>query len=108
MLSHMQKFPLLYKAGILASKIGFEPKDRDLGLEAGIWAWRLRYGPGGGGGTEKEEEKEEEEEKIPLMNKNMGHRTLWGRCPTPSLNINHNLLRQGKGTADHLTLWRLI
>ena len=39
---------------------GFGPQDRDLGLKAGIWALRLRYGPGGwgegygGGGVEGE------------------------------------------------------
>ena len=56
-----------------------------MGLEAGIWASRLRYGPGGwgkGGGTEKKEKKEEkEEEKIPHMCESIGHRPLWGRCP---------------------------
>ena len=39
--------------------LGFGPQDRDLGLEAGTWGWRLRYGPGGWGegwGTKKEEE----------------------------------------------------
>ena len=41
---------------------GFGPQDWDLGLEAGIWASRLRYGPGGwgeggcGGGEEGEGE----------------------------------------------------
>ena len=29
--------------------LGFGPQDWDLGLKAGIWASRLRYGPGGGG-----------------------------------------------------------
>ena len=38
----------------------------------------------------------------------IGHRPLWGRCPAPSLNFNHNLLRQGTGTADHLTLLRFF
>merc|ERR1711951_48165 len=41
------------------------PASRDFGLKTGIWASRLRYGPGGwGAGTEEEEE--EEKEKIPL------------------------------------------
>ena len=40
----------------------------------------------GGGGTEEEKEKEE----IPLC-KSIGHRTLWGRCPAPTLNYNHDL-----------------
>ena len=49
-----------------------------MGLEAGIWASRLRYGPGGwgrGGAEEEKEEEEEEEkqeEKIPLC-ENIGH-----------------------------------
>ena len=49
-------------------------------LEAGIWALRLRYGPGGGGEGEEEEKEEKEEEKIPLC-ESIGHRPLWGRCP---------------------------
>ena len=47
---------------------GFEPQDWDLGLKAGIWASRLRYGPGGWeGGTKKKEKKKKEEEKFPHM-----------------------------------------
>ena len=42
------------------------------------------------------------------MCKSIGHRPLWGRCPVPSLNLYHNLLEQGKGTADNLTLLRLF
>ena len=42
------------------------------------------------------------------MCKSIGHRPLWGRCPAPSLNLNHNLLKQGTGIADHLTLLRLL
>ena len=53
----------------------------------------------GGGGTEEEEEKE----KIPLCD-SKGHRPLWGRCPAPTLNYNHDLPKQGTGTADHLTV----
>ena len=54
----------------------------DLGLKTGIWALRLRYGPGGWGeGGMKEEEKEEEKEKIPHMCESIGHRPLRGRCP---------------------------
>ena len=54
-------------------RLGFGPQDWDLGLEAGIWASRLSYGPGGGvGGTEEEEEEEKEEEKIPLC-ESIGH-----------------------------------
>ena len=51
-------------------RMGFGPQDWNLDLEAGIWASRLRNGPGGWeeGGTEKEEKEEEKEkEKIPHM-----------------------------------------
>ena len=71
---------------------------------------RLRYGPGGwGAGTKKEEKEEEKEEKekIPLC-ESIGHRPLRGRCPAPTLNYNHDLPKQGTGTADHLTLLRLF
>ena len=62
----------------------------------------------GGGGTEEEEtEEKEEKERIPLC-ESIGHRPLWGRCPALTLNYNHDLPRQGTGTADHLTLLRLI
>ena len=30
------------------------------------------------------------------------------RCPAPSLKLNHRLLQQGTGTADHLMLLRLL
>ena len=56
----------------------------------------------------EEKKEEEEEEKIPHMCESIGHRPLWGHCPAPSLNFNHKLLRQGTGTADHLTLLRLL
>ena len=65
-------------------RMGFEPQDWDLGLQAGIWASRLRYGPGGwgeAGGAEEEEKEEKKEEKIPHMCESIGHRPLWGRCP---------------------------
>ena len=55
-----------------------------------------------------EEEEEEKEEKIPHMCESIGHRPLRGRCPAPSLNYYRNLLNQGTGTADHLTLLRLL
>ena len=42
------------------------------------------------------------------MCESIGHRPLWSRCPALSPNLNHNLLRQGTGTADHLTLLRLL
>ena len=57
----------------------------------------------GGGGTEEKEK----EEKIPLC-EGIGHRPLWGRCPAPTLNYNHDLPKQGTGTADHPTLLRLF
>ena len=47
-----------------------------MGLETGLWASRLEFGPRDWdlrGGMEKEEEKEEEEEKIPHMCKSIGH-----------------------------------
>ena len=59
--------------------MGFKPQDWDLGLEAGIWASRLKYEAGGReGGATKEEKKEE---KIPHMFESIGHRHLRGRCP---------------------------
>ena len=60
----------------------------------------------GGGGTEEKEE-EEEKEKIPLC-ESIGHRPLRGRCPAPTLHYNLDLPKQGTGTADHLTLLRLL
>ena len=42
------------------------------------------------------------------MCESIGHRPLRGHCPAPSLNLNHNLLGQGTGTADHLTLLGLF
>ena len=45
-----------------------------MGLQAEIWASRLRYGPRGQGrGGTKKEEKEEEEEKIPHMCESIDH-----------------------------------
>ena len=58
----------------------------------------------GGGGTKEEEE---EKEKIPLC-ESIGHRPLRSRCPAPTLNCNHDLPKQGTGTADRLTLLRLF
>ena len=68
---------------ICATRLGFGSRDWDLGLEAGIWASRLRYGPGGWGegGTKEKKEKEEKEEKIPHMCETIGHRPLRSRCP---------------------------
>ena len=79
--------------------MGFGPQDWDLGLQAGIWASRLRYRPGGWGGAEKkkekkekqkkkkEKEKEEKKEKIPHMCESIGHRPLQGRCPKTTKRI---------------------
>ena len=63
-------------------RVGFGPQDWDLGLEARIWASRLRYGPGGWGKGGTKKEKMEEKEKIPHMCESIGHRPLWGHCPT--------------------------
>ena len=45
-------------------RLGFGPQDWDLGLEAGIWASRLRYGSGGWGEGSAEEEEKKEEENV--------------------------------------------
>ena len=42
-----------------------------------------------------------------VMCETIGHWLLQSRCPTISLNFNHNLLSQGTSTADHPTLLRL-
>ena len=42
------------------------------------------------------------------MCESIAHQPLRGSCPAPSLNLNHNLLGQGTGTADHLTLLQLF
>ena len=72
-----------------------------MGVEVGIWAWRL------GEGVTEEEENEKEKEKIPLC-EIIDHRSLRGRYPAPTFNYNHDLPKQGTGTADHLTLLRLF
>ena len=57
-------------------RVGFGPQDLDLSFEAGIWASRLRYGPGGwgeGSAEEEEKEKEEKEEKLPHICESIGH-----------------------------------
>ena len=54
-------------------RLGFGPKDLDLGLETGIWASRMGFE---GAGTDMEEK-----EKIPHMCESIGHRPLRGRCP---------------------------
>ena len=64
-----------------------------MGLEAEIWAWRLRYGPGGWGEGGTEKEKKKKEEKIPHMCESIGHQTLWGLLTyqIPPLGPNFNL-----------------
>ena len=57
---------------------------------------------------EEEEKKEEEKEKIPHMCESIGHQPLQGPLPCSPLNFKHNLLRPDTGTADHLTLLRLL
>ena len=56
------------EARIRASRLGFGPQDKDLGLQTkiGPLTCRLGFRPRGGG-TEKEKKKEKkEEEKFPL------------------------------------------
>ena len=62
-------------------RVGFGPQDWDLGLEAGIWASRLRYGGWGEGGAEEKKEEEKKKEKIPQICESKGHRPLRGLCP---------------------------
>ena len=57
----------------------------------------LEVGEGGTG------EKEKEKVKIPLVRHKSS--TPWGQLPSSPFNFKHNLLRQGTGTADHLTLF---
>ena len=42
------------------------------------------------------------------MRETTGHQALWGRCPAPTLNFNHNLLGQGTSIADHQMRLRLF
>ena len=56
----------------------------------------------GGGGRKKEKK-----EKIPLW-ESIDNQPLRGRCPAPTLNFNHDLPKQGTGTADHLRFFRLF
>ena len=77
-------------------RLGYRPRGGDTVLEVG-----------GGGSEKEEEEKKKMKEKIPLC-ESIGHQPLQGRCPAPTLNYDHDLPKQGKGTADHLTLLRLF
>ena len=63
------------EVGIWASRLGFGPQGWDMGLESEILARR------GGMKEEKEKEKEKEKkEKIPLC-ESLCHRPLRDRCP---------------------------
>ena len=86
------------EARIWASRLGFGLQDWDLGFETGIWASRMGFE---GGGWE-----EGEGEHSPYVSK---HRSLTSSGPLPCFpfNFKHNLLRQGTGTAVHLSLLRL-
>ena len=68
----------------------------------------LRYEPGGWGrGVRRRRRRRRRRKNFPIC-ESIGHRPLRGCCPAPPLNYNHNLLKQGTGTADHLTLLRLF
>ena len=49
-----------------------------------------------------------EKKKIPHLCESIGYRPFWSLYPAPFLNFKHNPLRQGMGTANHLTLLRLF
>ena len=82
------------EGGIWASRLGFGPGGWDMGLQAEIWARRL-----GEGGT-KEEEKKKEEEKIPHMCESIGHRPLRGRCPAPPSTSSTTYFSRARVTTD--------
>ena len=91
------------EAEMWALRLGFRPQDWDLGLkmEFGPRDWDLRGrdgGEGGGGGGG---------ENPPYVWKHRSS-TPSGPLPCSPLNFNHNLLRLGTGTTDHLTLLRLF
>ena len=68
------------------------------GIQVGGGYEEEEGGGGGGGG-----------ENLPShLCESIDHRPLRGRCPAPTLNYNHDLPKQGTGTADHLTLLRLF
>ena len=108
--------PKSLETRIWALGLGFGPWGWDLGLKTGIWASRLGYGPpgwdmgpeaGGGGCGGGGEEEEGGGENSPYVWKHRSSTPL-GPLPCSPLNFNHNLLKQGKGTTDHLTLLRLL
>ena len=82
------------EGGIYASRLGFGPQGWGLGREGGIWAWRedldLKTGIwasrlGFKSGDGWTEKKEKEKEKITHMYESIGHRPLQGRCPKRKL-----------------------
>ena len=74
------------EARIWAWRLGFGPRDWDLGFKTGIWASRLGFDEG---------EMEEEKEKIPHICESIGHRPFWSRrtaLPPPSTTITNDLV----------------
>ena len=95
--THMGNFlHLSLEARIWAFWIGFGLRDWDLGLGTRIWASKLGGGADGGGG-----------ENFLYVWKHRSS-TPSGLLPCFPFNFKHNLLGQGTGTADHLTLLRLL
>ena len=70
-------------------KAGIGPQGWDLGLEAGIWALSLGSESEGRGMKRRRGRRRRRRKKSPFK-------------------FYHNLLRQGTGTGDHLTLLRLF
>ena len=99
------------QTGIWASRMRFWPQEWDLGLKDRIWTLRLGFRPQdwdfslivgfGWGGRRRRRRRRR---KFPMC-ESISHPPLRGRCPAP---FKHNLLRQGTGTAEHLTLLRLL
>ena len=76
-----------------------------MGLEAEIWALSL--------GSESERRGTEEMEKARKRKKSpisVKEKVIdpFGAAALLPINFYHNLLRQGMGTADHLTLLRIL
>ena len=71
------------------------PQDWDLGFKAGIWASRMICGSGEGPRRRKRRK------KIPLC-ESISH--PFRAATLLPFNFKQNLLRQGMGTTDHLTL----
>ena len=49
----------------------------------------------------------EKEEEVSHMSESIGYQPLCSCYSAPSFNITHKLLKQGTGTANHLTLLRI-